>query len=134
MPDLHGDPQLVSFIARELIKNAVEALPNGAGRVVVALKHLPNRKIIQALFRDSGHGIPENLRDRVFQPFFTTKEHRQGLSLSRARRYAEFHNGTLELLESGGTGTMFQLELPIGDAPPRTIPVMSPRRPDPRSA
>ena len=134
MPDIHGDPQLVSFIARELIKNAVEALPNGAGRVVVALKHQPQRNVVQVLFRDSGRGIPENVRDRVFQPFFTTKEHRQGLSLSRARRYAEFHNGTLELLESGDGGTLFRLELPIGDAGPSEVPATSPRRPDPRSA
>jgi signal transduction histidine kinase len=50
---------------------------------------------------------------RLFQPFFSTKEHRQGLSLSRAKRYVEFHGGTLELIQSGEKGASFQLELPI---------------------
>jgi len=113
LPDISGDPQLISFIARELIKNSVEALPGGVGQVLVSLKHIAARGVIQVMFRDSGRGIPEHEQGRLFQPFFTTKGGRQGLSLSRARRYAEFHQGSLELIESSTKGTLFQLELPI---------------------
>ncbi|MBV9079592.1 MAG: ATP-binding protein, partial [Elusimicrobia bacterium] len=117
-------------VVRELLKNAVEALPEGAGHVVISLKHVPERGRVQIMVRDSGQGIPDHLRPRLFQPFFTTKEHRQGLSLSRAKRYIEFHNGTLEVIATGPDGTLFQVELPTADAEPPFLS-MSMKKPDP---
>lgn len=131
LPDVPGDPSLLTFVVRELVKNAVEALPGGAGHVLVSLKHVPDRGVVQMMFRDSGRGVPDHLRGRLFQPFFTTKEHRQGLSLSRARRYAEFHGGTLELIESSPNGTLFQLELPISARATDAFVAISQRRPEP---
>lgn len=58
---------------------------------------------------DSGAGVPPELRDRVFEPFFTTRADRSGLGLSAARAVAELHGGTLELLD----GTTFVLTLPV---------------------
>lgn len=113
LPDVTGDPSLLKFIVRELLKNAMEALPNGAGQVSIALKNAAAERRIRMLVKDSGRGIPESMLGRLFEPFFTTKEHRQGLSLSRARRYAEFHGGTLSLVKTGTAGTTFQLEIPL---------------------
>ncbi len=132
LPDVRGDPQLLSFVVRELIRNAVESLPNGAGEILVALKHVAARGVIQVMVRDTGRGIAGHLQTRLFQPFFTTKEGHQGLSLSRARRYAEFHGGMLELIESAPGHTMFQLELPLADRPITAgFAAMTQRRPQP---
>jgi signal transduction histidine kinase len=129
---VRGDPQLLSFVTRELIRNAVEALPGSAGEVLVALKHVASRGVIQVMVRDSGRGIAPHLQNRLFQPFFTTKDGHQGLSLSRARRYAEFHGGTLTLIESAPGGTLFQLELPVADRPSTAgFAAMTQRRPQP---
>ena len=63
--------------------------------------------------RDSGPGVPPDLRDRVFEPFFTTKARGGGLGLPIARRTAELHGGTLTLSSSETGGSVFTLRLPI---------------------
>jgi signal transduction histidine kinase len=136
LPDVKGDPALLSFIVRELIRNAVEALPGASGSIAVHLKNLRESGKVRLLVRDSGKGIPSNVRPRLFQPFFTTKANRQGLSLSRAKRYAEFHGGDLQLIESSAAGTLFQLDLPVEGAAARSADFspMAVRRPDPSEA
>ncbi len=113
LPDVPGDASLLRFVIHELLKNALEALPGEMGQITIALKNRSDLGVVQMLIRDSGPGIPEHLAPRLFQPFFSTKEHRQGLSLSRAKRYVELHAGTLELVSTGEKGTMFQIELPL---------------------
>jgi signal transduction histidine kinase len=113
LPDVAGDPALLKYALHALIQNAIEALPNAVGQVTIALKNRSDLGLVQVLVRDSGVGVPDHARPRLFQPFFSTKEGRQGLSLSRAKRYVEFHGGTLQLLESGGTGSLFQMDVPI---------------------
>jgi signal transduction histidine kinase len=134
LPDIRGDASLISFIVRELIRNAVEALPNGAGKVFVQIKNIRDADGVRMLVRDSGRGIPAGVRGRLFEPFFTTKANRQGLSLSRAKRYAEFHGGDLQLIESSPTGTLFQLDLPVAGLPKAEFSPMASRRPDPSQA
>ncbi len=113
MPDVPGDEALLKFVVHELLKNAFEALPNQSGQITISLKNRSDRGKVQFIVRDSGSGVPEHLTPRLFQPFFSTKQHRQGLSLSRARRYVEFHGGTLTFLPSENSGAMFQVELPL---------------------
>jgi signal transduction histidine kinase len=113
LPDIAGDAALLKFTLHALLQNAVEALPNGAGQITVALKNRSDLGVVQVLVRDTGSGIAEHARPRLFQPFFSTKEGRQGLSLSRAKRYVEFHGGTLQLLEGGSNGSLFQMDIPI---------------------
>lgn len=134
LPDIYGDASLLSFVVRELIRNAVEALPNGAGKVLVQIKNIRETESVRMIIRDSGRGIPVGVRPRLFQPFFTTKANRQGLSLSRAKRYAEFHGGDLQLIESSPAGTMFQLDLPVAGLPQREDFASMARRPGPSQA
>lgn len=113
LPNIPGDPALLRFAVHELFKNALEALPHETGKILISLKNRSDHGVVQMHVRDSGSGVPEHLVPRVFQPFFSTKEHRQGLSLSRAKRYVEYHGGTLDLLQTNATGTTFQMELPL---------------------
>ena len=71
---------------------------------------------VELFVRDSGSGVPPHLLPRLFEPFFTTKPRRQGLSLSRARRYADYHGGVLELVRTGADGTEFRLSVPLSPA------------------
>lgn len=113
LPNVIGDEAMLKFVVSTLMKNALDAVP-GAGKITISLKNQSAKGVVQMLVRDTGPGIPEHLQPRLFQPFFTTKEHRQGLGLSRAKRYVEFHNGDLQLIQTGPQGTLFQLELPLG--------------------
>jgi signal transduction histidine kinase len=146
VPSVTGDPSLLRFIVRTLFANSLEALPNQSGQIIVALKNYSDTRRIQLVVRDSGAGIPPHLMPRLFQPFFTTKQDRQGLSLSRARRYAELHGGLLELSQSGPEGCVFQLELPLAadaildvalpvtlrsSAIPKALPAETPKAPRP---
>lgn len=113
LPLISGDLSLLRFVVKELFKNALESMPDQKGQIVISLKNQSSRGYIQLNIRDTGSGIPSHLQSRLFQPFFTTKEHRQGLSLSRARRYAEFHGGELKLVHTSPQGTTFELNLPL---------------------
>jgi signal transduction histidine kinase len=61
---------------------------------------------------DNGPGIPEAIRESIFQPFFSTKEEGTGLGLSIARRIIEDHSGCLNLRSKKGKGTTFIITLP----------------------
>jgi len=113
LPDIAGDEALLKFTIHTLLQNAYEALPGGSGQITVALKNRSDLGVVQVFVRDTGSGVADHVRPRMFQPFFSTKEGRQGLSVSRAKRYVEFHGGTLQLLESGPIGATFQMDVPI---------------------
>lgn len=113
LPTVDADRAMIQFVVDTLLRNALEALPNESGQITISLKKASSRDEVQLAVRDSGSGIPDAIKPRLFQPFFTTKSHRQGLSLSRSKRYAELHGGRLELIDSGPEGTVFQLDLPV---------------------
>ncbi|MCB4756845.1 MAG: HAMP domain-containing histidine kinase, partial [Elusimicrobia bacterium] len=113
LPYVKGDRELLAFLVRTLLRNALETLPNGAGKIEITLKNQSAQGQVQIFVRDSGEGIPSYLLPRLFQPFFTTKDGRQGLNLSRAKKYAEFHGGTLELVKTDKEGTTFRVDLSI---------------------
>jgi two-component system NtrC family sensor kinase len=64
------------------------------------------------IVRNTGVGIPSELEDRIFQPFFTTKTRGTGLGLAIARQIVEAHRGTLRLDSDGRSETAFTVELP----------------------
>lgn len=113
LPIVEADRELIQFILRSLLQNAFEALANGTGLISVHIKNCGAGKGIQVWVRDTGTGIPKNIQERLFQPFLTTKEGRSGFSLSRSKRYAELHNGSLTLVDTSAQGSLFQLELPL---------------------
>jgi two-component system sensor histidine kinase HupT/HoxJ len=72
--------------------------------------------VVRLTFHDNGPGVPHDVRSRLFQPFFTTKEvgSGSGLGLSVSYRILQEHAGTLVLDDSVAQGAAFVLELPIG--------------------
>lgn len=113
LPVVKGDEEFLSVALKAMLDNAFEALPRSGGRVRLEAATSPDGREVWVSVSDSGPGVAPGQTEHLFQPFFTTKEGHRGLGLARARRYAEWHRGGLELVESGPQGAMFRLRLPL---------------------
>ena len=122
---LEPGPEVMVLVDREkmkqvllnLVKNGIEA-SGGQGRVVVSSRL--RKKHVEVIVSDSGAGIPEAVRKRMFFPFFTTKEQGTGLGLCIAKRIVEDHPGSLFQLESEeGKGTVVTVRLALSGPSPR---------------
>lgn len=105
-----ADAELVRSAVLNLLLNAGQAM-NGHGRVTLTVTSRDDRAVVE--IRDTGPGIPAEIRDRVFEAFFTTKARGGGLGLAIARRTAELHGGVLTLDCPEGGGTVATLTLPL---------------------
>ena len=105
-----GDRDKLKQVLLNLVKNGTEAL-SSPGTVSVASK-LEGENILVSI-TDGGQGIPASLREKMFSPFFTTKEHGTGLGLCISKRIVDEHPGGLFSLESEeGKGTTVTITLP----------------------
>ncbi len=96
--------------------NAVQAV-NGNGELIIVSKHIQSREsknngFIQVSISDNGCGIPQDKLNKIFEPFYTTKEGGTGLGLSIANRIVEGHGGHIEIESKNGSGTAFIINLP----------------------
>ncbi len=113
--DLHPTPAVlvntpqVQQVVLALLTNATEAVGSREGSVVLETDTEDGSAVLRV--RDSGPGIPSDVQDRIFDPFFSTQEGNDGLGLSIARRIVESHEGTITF-ETGSDGTTFTVELP----------------------
>jgi signal transduction histidine kinase len=98
-----------------VLRNAREAMPDG-GTIDVSVR--AEGMSVVASVEDRGTGIPEDVRSRIFDPFFSTKGEGTGLGLAITRQIVEAHGGTIACEPRGGGGTSFRIALPI--APQRT--------------
>jgi two-component system NtrC family sensor kinase len=109
-------PALLNQVLLNLVANAIDAI-EGKGTITVTTREQAGRYVISVI--DTGSGIPSELRDRVLEPFFTTKPVGQGtgLGLSIAYSIVKKHEGQLELVEAPGGGTAAIISLPLRLAP-----------------
>ena len=93
-----------------LIVNAVDAMPRG-GRLNISCERLDNR--LQLQFSDNGIGMPEDVRQKIFEPFFSTKgAHGTGLGLSVSYSIIERHEGSISVTSEPDSGATFIIDLP----------------------
>lgn len=110
---LQGDPQKLRQILLNVIANARQAMQGGGTlRVELRCITLRGEPGVEVALEDTGGGIPPQLRQQVFTPFFSTKEQGTGLGLAISQRIAAQHNGEL-LLEDGDLGARVLLRLPV---------------------
>jgi len=121
---VEADAEMVRATILNLLINAAQAM-NGQGRIRITMT--PRRNAIALAVRDSGPGIPAEIRLQVLEPFFTTKARGGGLGLPIAKRTAELHGGSLEVDCPPDGGTLVTLELPLRPAVTR---VHAPDGPD----
>jgi len=93
-----------------LILNALVAMPDG-GRLAIETSLAEGKAHI--LVKDTGSGIPEEFRERIFDSFLSARTGGTGLGLAISKRILRGHEGDLELVESGPDGTVFRLTLPL---------------------
>ena len=108
---MKGDPVLIEWALEAVVKNAVDALAGRGGQIVVEGSRLPEGDI-RIRVSDDGPGVPRDLRKRVFEAGFTTKERGWGIGLALAHRIvAEWHRGSLTLVPSE-RGARFEFIFP----------------------
>ncbi len=115
LPVIQADPEQLKEVLVNLVVNACEAMERGGLIVIHEEKSFaePLGKVVVIRLTDNGPGIPESIQEKIFQPFFTTKEEGTGLGLSIAVRIVEQHGGWLDLTSKEGEGTTFVITLPI---------------------
>ena len=115
LPPALVDAQQLRQVFLNLIGNAIDAMPEGGTiRITVELDPTPDApRAIRMCIRDTGTGVPAAVRDRIFDPFFSTKEEGAGLGLWIAQRIVMEHGGRLDLGESDARGTTFTLHIPV---------------------
>jgi PAS domain S-box-containing protein len=114
LPEIWADPDKLKEALVNLLVNSCEAMGNG-GLIVIQEEEIaqePSGREVIVRIIDNGPGIPESIQDKLFKPFFSTKEEGTGLGLSITARIAEEHGGKLELRSREGTGATFVITLP----------------------
>lgn len=115
IPDIQGDPDQLKEVLVNLVVNACEAMENG-GQIVISedlsVKE-PLGQVAEIRIADKGPGILKSTQEKIFEPFFSTKEDGTGLGLSIAVRIIEQHRGLLEVISKQGKGTTFIIYLPL---------------------
>jgi two-component system, NtrC family, sensor kinase len=112
LPEILVDPDQVQQVFVNIILNAAEAMTKG-GSLTIRSMPSPDNSSIVITFVDTGPGIPEDVRERIFDPFYTTKEHGTGLGLSISYGIVEQHGGTISVDSTAGRGSTFTISLPI---------------------
>jgi len=116
---LQGDPAQLRQIFTNFLTNAFEAM-NGAGRVEIAAIAVDGEEeaeqggpTVVITVSDNGPGIPPEVTDRIFSPFFTTKPQGSGLGLAIVRKIVDAHDGRIDVGERPGGGAVFRVTLPF---------------------
>jgi PAS domain S-box-containing protein len=112
-PTISADPDMLRIVFQNLLINGAHAM-HGKGRIRVAIGAVDSR--CQIAFIDSGPGIPTEIREKIFTPFFTTKTRGSGLGLPTAKRLIEAHNGQIAIDCPPAGGTAVVIRLPISAA------------------
>lgn len=110
LPDIMADASMLHQSFLNLFINAMQAMPAG-GRVGIGIRTEGNRVVID--IDDEGHGIPEDLLDKIWEPFFTTKEKGTGLGLGIVKNIIESHGGGIRIANRDPHGARVTVELPI---------------------
>ncbi len=114
-PLVRADAGRVRQLLHNLIRNAEEALPEGRAQVEIALYSGADgsRSFVELDVRDHGPGIPENLKDRLFEPYTTTKAKGTGLGLAIVKKIVEEHGGHIRADNLQGGGARFRVRFPM---------------------
>lgn len=109
LPAVKADRPLIEQAIMNLVLNGMEAMPGG-GTLTISSRAENGYFVVSV--KDTGPGIPEDIREKIFDPFFTTKGDGTGLGLSIVYNIVNLHKGDIRF-ESNGGGTLFTMKIPI---------------------
>jgi len=112
LPLVDIDKDQIQQCLINLAINGIEATDPG-GKIRFASRLVPEKEAVEITVSDTGRGIPESALDRIFEPFFTSKESGTGLGLAITHGIIEQHGGSIDVESKEGEGTTFRIHLPI---------------------
>ena len=122
LPPVRVDVEQIRRVVINLVDNAVEALggsaaaatpSGGTPAIVVETQQDPANAVVRITITDNGPGIPAADRDKLFMPYYSTKQRGSGLGLAIVRRIIAEHGGSIEATDNTPSGTIFTIELPV---------------------
>ncbi len=113
LPKCTADPHLLEQVLLNLITNAVQALENVEGRRRLGVASVLEAGAVLLRVFDNGPGVPVHLREKIFDPFYTTRKTGYGIGLSFSHRVIENHGGTLSASGNDWGGAEFRIALPV---------------------
>lgn len=120
IPVLHADVRQLKQVFVNLIDNAIQAM-NEQGELSMHTSYDAQREIVTIRTIDSGHGIPDDLKERLFIPYFSTKGSGRGLGLAIVHKIISEHGGSIKIEDNVPRGTVFVIELPVPAYPQRLL-------------
>ncbi len=118
LPPLLIDRLRIQHVLFALVQNACDACDaceQGGGRPSIKIEAHADRYHVETGISDSGSGVPDEIRDQLFRPFFTTKPQGTGLGLASTRAIVEAHQGTIGFEQLASGGSRFWFRLPLAD-------------------
>lgn len=112
IPGFTGDETQLEQVVLNLLLNAQKAM-TGGGTVEVRLSYDAEECRVQIEVEDNGPGIPEEIRKKIFQPFFTTRSDGTGLGLATCLKNVQYHGGSIDVRSEVGIGTVFTVTIPL---------------------
>jgi signal transduction histidine kinase len=113
VPTISADGEQVKQVILNLVQNGLDASRESKSSVTITTRFIPERSCVELRVRDRGTGIPQEDLERIFIPFFTTKQQGTGLGLAVCQRIVHNHGGTIYPESRLGEGTEFVVILPV---------------------
>jgi two-component system nitrogen regulation sensor histidine kinase NtrY len=115
LPSVELDREQMGRVINNLVSNAISSIPlhERRGSIVIRTELLANYQMVRLEIADNGCGIPEKLKDKVMEPYFSTKKDGTGLGLAIVNQIVSDHGGYLRIMDHSPVGTMMMIELPL---------------------
>lgn len=118
LPEVQADPEAIKRVVANLVDNAADAMQDSLLREINISTSLlgedsHGRESVEIVVTDTGHGVTKELKEKLFLPYFSTKERGTGLGLAIVSRIVEEHGGSIRVEENRPVGTRFIVELPV---------------------
>jgi two-component system, NtrC family, nitrogen regulation sensor histidine kinase NtrY len=121
LPDVLADSDAIKRALGNLLDNAAEAMQEAMFREIqISTALAPSRDSVEITVADTGHGVTQELKERLFLPYFSTKKRGTGLGLAIVSRIIEDHRGSIRVEENRPVGAKFVVELPVVAEPVST--------------
>ena len=114
LPKVMADPEAIKRVLANLVDNAAEAMQGSLVREIhISTALVGSRDAVEITVADTGHGVTQELKERLFLPYFSTKKRGTGLGLAIVNRIIEDHHGSIRVEENEPVGAKFVVELPV---------------------
>jgi hypothetical protein len=114
LPAVMADPEAIKRAVANLVDNAAEAMQDAIVKeITISTSLLASRDAVELVVSDTGHGVSRDVKERLFMPYFSTKQRGTGLGLAIVSRIVEEHHGSIRVEENKPIGSRFVIELPV---------------------